>query len=103
MALPKKTINLLIAGTVVVLGVAAYFIWLRPTDVENVSVEGFKEATAIQATFLALAAQLEPVAFDADILSNPRFTSRIDIKTSILPENSGRTDPFAPLPGVLVE
>ncbi|MES2668736.1 MAG: hypothetical protein V4644_03560 [Patescibacteria group bacterium] len=100
MALSKKTTNLLIAGTIVVLGVAAYLTWMRPTDEENVSVEGLTEATEVQATFLTLAAQLDPVAFDADILSDPRFTALVDIKTAILPENSGRTDPFAPLPGI---
>lgn len=102
MALSKKT-SIIIAAAVVVLGVVAYFLWLRPDTEENVSVDGYGPATEAQATFLTLAAQLEPVAFDASILSDPRFLALVDIKTIILPEEGGRSDPFAPLAGVVAE
>lgn len=100
MALSKNT-SILIAGGIVVLGLVAYFVWMQPEE-ESVSVASYGPAGEAQATFLTLAAQLEPVGFDASVLSDPRFTKLIDIKTVIVPENGGRTDPFAPLSGVPV-
>lgn len=102
MALSKKK-TIIIAAAIVVLGVVAYFLWLRPTTEENVSVVGFGPTGQAQATFLTLAAQLQPIAFNASVLSDPRFAALIDIKTVIAPEASGRTDPFAPLAGVREE
>ena len=102
MALSKNT-SITVAAAVVVLGVVAYFLWLRPEPEENVSIISFGPAGEAQATFLTLAAQLQPIAFDASVLSEPRFLSLVDIKTVIVPEDAGRTDPFAPLPGVAAE
>jgi len=99
MALSKKK-TIIIAAAIVVLGVVAYFLWLRPQPDENVSIVGFGPTGEAQATFLTLAAQLQPIAFDASVLDDPRFLSLVDIQTIIVPEASGRTDPFAPLPGV---
>lgn len=99
MALSKNT-TILIASGIVVLGLAAYFLWMRPADNATITVESTGPAGEAQASFLTLAAQLESVGFDAGILMDPRFVSLIDIKTVIIPEASGRNDPFAPLPGV---
>lgn len=99
MALSKKK-TIIIAAAIVVLGVVAYFVWLRPQPVENISIDSFGPTGQAQATFLTLAAQLQPIAFDASVLSDARFMSLVDIKTVIVPEASGRTDPFAPLAGV---
>jgi hypothetical protein len=98
MALSKNT-TILIAAGIVVLGLVAYFLWMRPSGEEIVSTTGFGAAGEAQATFLTLGAQLGPIGFDASILSDPRFTKLVDIKTVIVPEAGGRTDPFAPLPG----
>ncbi len=99
MALSKKK-TIIIAASIVVLGVVVYFLWLRPAPVDNVSINSFGPTGQAQATFLTLAAQLQPIAFNASVLEDPRFLSLVDIKTAILPEASGRTDPFAPLAGV---
>lgn len=97
MALSKKH-SISIAAAIVVLGGVAYFFWMQPSEDPNVTVAG--SAGVAQAAFLTLASQLEPVVFDADVLNDPRFTSLVDIQTTILPEAGGRVDPFAPLPGV---
>lgn len=102
MALSKKK-TIIIAAAIVVLGIVVYFLWLRPEPVENVSIDSFGPTGQAQATFLTLAAQLQPIAFNASVLEDPRFLSLVDIKTAILPEASGRTDPFAPLAGVRSE
>lgn len=102
MALSKKK-TIIIAAAIVVLGVVAYFLWLRPTTDENISIVGYGPTGEAQATFLTLAAQLQPIAFNASVLEDPRFMALVDIKTVIVPEASGRTDPFAPLAGVREE
>lgn len=102
MALSKKK-TIIIAAVIVVLGLVAYFVWLKPQPVENVSIAGYGPTGQVQASFLTLAAQLQPIAFDATVLTDPRFTALVDIKTVIIPEAAGRTDPFAPLAGVKVE
>lgn len=99
MAISKNT-TILIASGIVVLGLVAYFLWMRPATEDTITVGGTGAAGEAQATFLTLAAQLDPVGFDSAILQDPRFTTLVDIKTVIVPETSGRNDPFAPLPGV---
>ncbi len=55
---------------------------------------------AAQARFQTLVTELEPISFDTNVFSDPRFIALTDITTSIAPEESGRTDPFAPIAGV---
>lgn len=101
MALSKNT-TISIAAGIVVLGIVAYFLWMRPDTQESVTVSGLGPSSQAQATFLTLAAQLEPISFDPRVLSDPRFTALVDIRTLIEPEAEGRVDPFAPLPGVVL-
>jgi len=93
----KKSIA--IAVGIVVLGIVAYFLWLQPDDAETISVVSEGPASGAQATFLNLIIQLEPVAFDASVLTDRRFLSLVDIHVGIVPETAGRIDPFAPLSG----
>ena len=102
MALSKKN-TIIVAAAIVVLGLVAYFLWLRPQPEENVSIVGFGPTGQVQASFLTLAAQLQPIAFDTSVLTDPRFSSLVDIQTVIVPEATGRTDPFSPLAGVKEE
>lgn len=102
MALSKKK-TVMIAAAVVVLGIIVYMVWLQPKPEENISIVGTGPTGQAQATFLTLAAQLQPIAFDATVLADPRFMALVDIKTVIVPEATGRTDPFAPLAGVKKE
>lgn len=53
-----------------------------------------------QTEFESLVSQLEPITFNTEIFSDPRFTSLVDLTTPIAPESSGRLDPFAPIQGV---
>ena len=102
MIVSKKNTTLLIAGAIVVLGLVAYFVWMKPSSGEAITITD-GPASGAQAVFLNLANQLEPIAFDARVLSDPRFTGLVDIKTTIVPEAGGRNDPFAPLPGIARE
>lgn len=91
----QKTI---IALVIVVLGtlIPAYFLLSHtPTPDYSTVVSASVPTTDAEAMFVNLSSQLVPLAFDTSILNDPRFTSLIDLHTVILPEASGRRDPFA--------
>lgn len=98
MSISRNTI-LATALIIVALGGAAYFLFFNGAPTPAITTDTGPGSDA-QATFINLAAQLEPVAFDSSILSNPRFIALQDIHTAIIPEASGRPDPFSALPGV---
>ncbi len=93
----SKTTGIAIALGLLLLGVAAYLM-LRPTNLSGVSATG-APASEAEVTFITLTAKIDPVAFDTSILTDPRFVGLRDIRTAVIPEPSGRTDPFAPLSG----
>lgn len=95
----SRTTKIAIAAGVVVLGGIAYFFMGTSDDAAVMVAPG--PASSAEAIFIDLATQLDPVAFDATILSDPRFLGLVDIHTNVVPEAVGRTDPFAPLPGTV--
>lgn len=95
MTTSRSTIILVVLAIVVVLA-ALYMLFGKENETDALGVAG-APATEAELTFLNFAAQLEPVAFDTSILSDPRFMSLTDIRTTIVPEPTGRRDPFAPL------
>ncbi|HYD93193.1 MAG TPA: hypothetical protein VEB18_01910 [Candidatus Paceibacterota bacterium] len=90
----RTSVILLILG-LLVLGAAAYLLFGTNNDAA-VSPNGAPGSEAEMA-FLSLTAQIDPVEFDTGILDDPRFNALQDIQTAIVPESSGRADPFAPL------
>ncbi len=93
MPLNKNVIIASAVATVLVVA-AGYLLFLKPSDP---AVSETEPTSPEEIAFVNLASQLEPLSFDTSIFSDPRFTSLIDIHTVILPETSGRRDPFAPL------
>jgi len=87
------------AIVIIVVGIAAYFLFGRSTNDEIVTAVGAPGSEA-EATFLGLASELETVNFIGTIFTDPRFTSLQDIHTSIIQEPIGRRDPFAQLSGM---
>ncbi len=96
----SKTTGILIVLGILVLAAAGYLL-LRPAP-PVMTTTGAPGSDA-EAVFVSLTAKLDPVTFDTSVLKDPRFQSLVDIRTAILPEPSGRTDPFAPLPGVVTK
>lgn len=94
----QKTI---IALIVVIIGIAipGYFLLTSSPKVETSSqvVSSSDITNDAEAQFVTLSAQLVPLSFDTSILTDPRFTSLVDLHTIVLPEAIGRRDPFAPL------
>lgn len=52
-----------------------------------------------QTRFQMLVNQLQPISFDTEVLSDPKFTSLVSLATPVVPESVGRLDPFAPFSG----
>jgi hypothetical protein len=92
--------------TALVIAGGAY--WYESTHTGNespVTADGEKKENDPQVQFNALVSQLSTVSFNSDatkIFSDPRFTGLVDLATSVTPEDSGRPDPFAPIPGISV-
>lgn len=80
-----------------VLLIAAYLLFFNNSTSSAVAVSG-APASAAEVSFLNLVAQVDPLSFDTSIFTDPRFMALVDIRTAVVPEPSGRTDPFAPLP-----
>ena len=79
----------------VLLGAAAYF-FLPDGSSSATALSGSAPADANEAAFIQLSGELDPISFDPKVLEDPRLTSLVDISTQVIPESSGRSDPFAP-------
>jgi hypothetical protein len=90
----RNTLIALVIGFVL-LGAAGYLLFLKPQS--TVALSSTSPISPEEITFVNLTAQLDPLGFNTSILADPRFMSLVDIHTAILPEVSGRRDPFLPL------
>ena len=92
----KNNIIFAICLTIVGGGLGFYFFFYDSgTDPVLTSTNGL--ASDAELSFISLVGQIDPITFDTSLLSDPRFISRNDIRTAIVPEPAGRRDPFAPL------
>lgn len=81
-------------------GTALYYMTRTPSADSTITQAG-TPTTHTEAMLLGFSSELESVAFDATIFSDPRFVVLQDISTNIVDESAGRRDPFAPLSGVV--
>ena len=94
--LPRNTVILLVCLLIVIIGAVYYFFFF--TNDSGAAIEADPGvASHAEMSFIDLASKVDPIVFNTALLSDPRFTSRTDIRTTILPETSGRKDPFAPI------
>lgn len=89
----NSTIAIVIA--LLLLGVAGYLLFGKEDATGVLETQG--PASAAEMTFIHLTSKIDPVTFDSSILEDPRFKQLKDIRTAIIPEVSGKIDPFAPL------
>lgn len=98
MSISRNKLILIIAGVVAAAGLGYYFFFFTASP--DATVTASAPASAAELTFVNLAGQLDPIDFDTTLLNDPRFMALVDIRTAVIPEASGRHDPFAPIPGV---
>lgn len=91
----SRTTGIAIVLALLLLAAAGYLL-LRPSTESGVAALG-APASSAELTFITLTARIDPVALDTSILDDERFKGLQDIRTAILPEASGRIDPFSPL------
>ncbi|MEK7086290.1 MAG: hypothetical protein AAB951_00705 [Patescibacteria group bacterium] len=100
----KPNSTFLIAGTLVVMGGLYWYFFMGTSEelplTPSVSV-GLENPA--QTKFQALVSQLQPISFDPAIFSDPNFTLLVNLATPVIPETSGRLDPFAALSGTTNE
>ena len=92
----NQTNGILIVLALLVLGAAGYLLFGARSPESALAPAG-ASASAAEVEFLNLAAQIGTATLNTAILSDPRFLALQDLRTAIVPEESGRTDPFAPL------
>lgn len=96
-----KSNILIIVILVIVLGGGLYWYMTGQSGNDAPLMDITASANPAQTQFQMLVSQLQPISFDTGIFSDPRFTALVDITTPLVPETSGRIDPFAPIPGVI--
>lgn len=92
----RNTIVFVICLIIVAGGLGYYFFFFN-SDTDAALSAGPATANDAELSFITLVSKLDPIVFDTSVLSDPRFTSRQDIRTAIVPETAGRRDPFAPI------
>lgn len=97
MNLSRNTI--LIVSAIIVLGGGVYYFFFFNTGTGATVSSSTAVASDAELSFIALVSKLDPITFNTAILSDPRFTARTDIRTTVVPETTGRKDPFAPIAG----
>ena len=98
MKLTKSNIILgIVAGLTLVAAVYYYFFYNKNTGPAIVSTA---PASAAELDFVNLVSQIDSISFNTAIFQDPKFIKLLDIHTIVVPESSGRRDPFAPLPSV---
>jgi hypothetical protein len=92
----RKNILTIVAAALVIGGGFYYFFFMTDSSADTV-IPGGAPASQAEISFITLVSQLGPITFDTSILSSPNFTSLVDIRTAVVAEPQGRTDPFGPL------
>lgn len=82
---------------VIVGGGLGYYFFFFNSDTGPAVTTTTGTASDAELSFITLVSKLDPIVFDTSVLSDARFTSRENIRTAIVPEASGRKDPFAPI------
>ena len=98
MSTRTKIIAAVVIGGALLLG--AYLLFFNTNSTGSAITEENAPASAAEVTFLNLASKTDSITFDTTVLTDPRFTSLVDTRTSIVPVPQGRRDPFSPIAGL---
>ncbi len=99
--IPRSTKILYAAAAIVFLGAAYYYLIFNKDSGAAVESNGVAASSA-EISFISLIGQIDPISFDVSVLSDPKFTQLQDIRIAVIPEPSGRKDPFLPYSGAPV-
>lgn len=97
MKIDSNTVILIVITLLAAFGAYWYFFSESGNEPPLTATVAENEA---QMQFQILASELQPIAFDTSIFSDPRFVALVDLATPVAPESVGRLDPFSPLSGI---
>ena len=95
MKITSNTTLIVIGALIVAAGAYWYFFTGTGNEIPLTSLDA--STNQEQTQFQALVNELQPISFNTDILSDPRFNVLVDLRTPVIPESVGRLDPFAPI------
>jgi hypothetical protein len=94
MSLQSKIIIIVVIAVAILGGVYLFF-FNSSSDTSAVGPDNSQSATVAETKFVELSTQAQSINFDTSIFSDPRFTALVDTRTSVIPVQTGRPDPFA--------
>lgn len=95
----SRTAIVIVIVALLLLGAAAFLLFGEDARGTAITAENVGPASGAEQVFITLTGKIDPVELDTSILEDERFKRLQDIRTPIIPEASGRIDPFAPLGG----
>lgn len=95
-----KSKSLIIGVVVIIVIVIIYFYMSGSSSSSSNSLLQGEDVSGIGANELMLLNQIKSLHIDTTLFKDPAYTSLVDYTVAITPENVGRPNPFAPIPGM---
>lgn len=98
MALLKSKLVLIILGGIMLAGIVWYS-FMREDSTQLLQTKDLTTATSVDSDVVGVLLQLRSISLSGTIFTDPAFQSLQDFGREIVPEPTGRPNPFAPLNG----
>lgn len=95
----KKTIWIIVI--IVVIAAVAYFYFEGASVPSTSGLLQTPESPDVTTQVIGLLAQIQAIRIDSALFTDPAYQTLRDYSVAIPPQNVGRTNPFAPIPGVV--
>lgn len=96
----KKSIIVIVVIVIIAAIVYFYYEGSAGPDSSALSLEAGGNADVVGAQVLGLLNQIQSLKIDRSFFTDPAYQTLRDYSVAIPPQNVGRPNPFAPIPGV---
>ncbi len=89
----------IVIGVIIAIGVAGYLYISRDQSSDELLVSTLpgQQATSVDAELLSALGRLKNIQLNDNIFKSPLWLSLVDSGKTLVPQDSGRVNPFAPL------